>query len=278
MGNELYTMNDRRRFMGNITTNNLWDGQRFGLNQYLIKGAHNTELNVKNKKLRLGHLVEQFIFDLLEKDKNIQIIGTNIQIIQDKKTVGELDCLISDRGKLIHLELVYKFYLYDQFIPGNEIEKWIGPNRKDSLKQKLVKLKTKQMPLLSHPKSNEIISDLGYNSEMFDQKVHFKAQLFIPLGLNERIITEVNKACIRGFYITPDELQLFEENDFFILSKLDWLIDPHHDVIWLSFTESKSIIELELNQSRSPLCWMKDSKGNITKLFVVFWHKDKNSI
>ena len=271
VGNEPYTMNDRRRFIGYIRTNNLWDGQRFGLNQYLIKDAHNTELNIKKKKLRLGHLAEQFIFDLLEQDKNIKTIGTNIQIIQDKKTVGELDCLISDKGKLIHLELVYKFHLYDPFIPGNEIEKWIGPNRKDSLKQKLAKLKIKQMPLLSHPKSNKIISDLGYNSEMFDQKVHFKAQLFIPLGLNERIITEVNKACIRGFYITPDELQLFKENDFFILSKLDWLIDPHHDVIWLSYTESKSIIELELNQSRSPLCWMKDSNGNITKLFVVFW-------
>ena len=264
-------MNDRLRFMGYLRTNNLWDGQRFGLNQYFIKGVNNIELTIKNKKLRLGHLVEQFIFDLLEQDKNIQIIGTNIQIIQDKKTIGELDCLISDKGKQIHLELVYKFYLYDTNIPGNEIDKWIGPNRNDSLKQKLSKLKSKQMPLLFHPKSNEIINHFGYNSERFDQNVHFKAQLFIPLGQSEQIITEVNSACICGFYITRQELALFKQNEFFLPSKLDWLIHPHSDVLWLSHSECLAVIEIELNQSRSPLSWMKDPKGNITKLFVVFW-------
>ena len=261
----------QHRFIGFLETKMLWNGHRFGLNQHSLEVANNIELTKQKKKLRLGHLVEQFIFDLLEQDKNIQIIGTNIQVIQDKKTIGELDCLISDKGKQIHLELVYKFYLYDTNIPGNEIDKWIGPNRNDSLQQKLVKLKSKQMPLLSHPKSNKILRDLGYNSKMFDQKVHFKAQLFIPLGQNERIITEVNKSCICGFYITPDELQLFKENVFFLPSKLDWLIRPHPDVLWLSHPEAKSIIELELIQSRSPLCWMKDSNGNITKLFVVFW-------
>ena len=264
-------MNDRLRFMGYLRTNNLWDGQRFGLNQYFIKGVNNIELTIKNKKLRLGHLVEQFIFDLLEQDKNIQIIGTNIQIIQDKKTIGELDCLISDKGKQIHLELVYKFYLYDTNIPGNEIDKWIGPNRNDSLKQKLAKLKSKQMPLLFHPKSNEIINHFGYNSERFDQNVHFKAQLFIPLGQSEQIITEVNSACICGFYITRQELALFKQNEFFLPSKLDWLIHPHSDVLWLSHSECLAMIEIELNKSRSPLCWMKYPKGNITKLFVVFW-------
>ena len=264
-------MNDRLRYMGYLRTNNLWDGQRFGLNQYFIKGANNIELSIKNKKLRLGHLVEQFIFDLLEQDENIQIIGTNIQIIQDKKTVGELDCLISDKGKQVHLELVYKFYLYDTNIAGNEIDKWIGPNRNDSLKQKLAKLKSKQMPLLFHPKSNEIINHFGYNTASFDQKVHFKAQLFIPLGQSEQIITEVNSACICGFYITRQELALFKQNEFFLPSKLDWLIHPHSDVLWLSHSECLAVIEIELNQSRSPLCWMKDPKGNITKLFVVFW-------
>ena len=263
--------NNELRLEGFRATKVLWHGKRFGLNQYTINSANNVVLTARSKKLRLGHLVEQFIFDLLERDKNIQIIGTNIQIIQDKKTIGELDCLISDKGKQIHLELVYKFYLYDINIPGNEIDKWIGPNRNDSLKQKLAKLKSKQMPLLFHPISNEIINHFGYNTERFDQKVHFKAQLFIPLGLSEQIITEVNSACICGFYITRQELALFKQNEFFLPSKLDWLIHPHSDVLWLSHSECLAVIEIELNQSRSPLCWMKDPKGNITKLFVVFW-------
>ena len=263
--------NHQLRLEGFRETKVLWHGKRFGLNQYTINSTNNVVLSVRSKKLRLGHMVEQFIFDFLEQDKNIQLIGTNIQIIQDKKTVGELDCLISDQGKLIHLELVYKFYLYDTTMPGNEIDKWIGPNRNDSLKHKLTKLETKQMPLLRHPKSNEIIRDLGYNSKMFDQKVHFKTQLFIPLGHSEQTITEVNRACIRGFYITLKELDSFKKNEFFLPIKLDWLIDPHPNVKWMSHSECLAIIEMELNQSRSPLCWMKDSKGNVTKLFVVFW-------
>ena len=264
-------MNDQHRFIGYLNTNELWDGQLLGLNQYSINGSSLTEIKLPNKKLRLGFLVEQFIFACLRENKHVELIQSNIQVIDKKETIGELDCLISDKGKHIHIEIIYKFYLYDPSITGNEIDKWIGPNRNDSLKQKLTKLKTKQMPLIRHPKSNEIISDLGYNSGMFDQKVHFKAQLFIPLGQSEQIITEVNTACICGFYITPQELTLFKQNEFFIPSKLDWLIDPNSNVSWLSHSECLALVEIELNQSRSPLCWMRDSKGKMTKLFVVFW-------
>ena len=259
------------RFKGYLQTKELWDGKLQGLSQYKIKGLSTLEFKLPNKQLRLGHLVEQLVFVCLRENKNIELLETNIQIIQDKKTIGELDCLIIDKGKPIHLEIVYKFYLFDPSISGNEIDSWIGPNRNDSLKQKLAKLKTKQMPLLSHPKSNETLNGLGYNSEMFDQRVHFKAQLFIPLGYSKQIITKVNSSCISGFYMTLKELALFKQNEFFIPSKLDWLIQPHSEVLWLSHSECLAVIEMELNVSRSPLCWMKDSKGNITKLFVVFW-------
>ncbi len=265
------TPNNQLRFDGYLKSRELWDGQLFSLKQYTIKGSSNLEIKLPKKKLRLGILVEQFVFTCLRANMNIEHLKTNIQIIQDKKTIGELDCLISDKGKYIHLELVYKFYLYDPSIQGNEIDKWIGPNRNDSLKQKLTKLKTKQMALLYHPNTNKTLSNLGYNLEMFDQKVHFKAQLFLPFGQNKRIIYEVNKSCIRGFYITQDKLELFKENHFFLPRKLDWLIDPHDSVLWLSYVEAKSFIALELHQSRSPLCWMKDPRGNFTKLFVVFW-------
>lgn len=263
--------NDQLRYKGYQNTPTLWNDTLLGLHQFDIPSSNQSERKEQNKKLRLGLLVEQFVFASLINIQSIKIIGANIQIIQDKITVGELDCLILEENKPIHIEIVYKFYLYDSFIPGSEIDKWIGPNRNDSLKQKLTKLKTKQMPLLHHPRSIELINDFGYNSTMFDQKVHFKAQLFIPLEQSERIITEVNSSCIRGIYITRKELDLFVKNDFFIPAKLDWLIDPHPDVLWVSHSECLTVIEKELNRSRSPLCWMRDCKGNITKLFIVFW-------
>jgi hypothetical protein len=263
--------NEQLRYKGYQNTPTLWNDSLLGLDQFDIPSSNQSQIKEQNKKLRLGLLVEQFVFASLINIESTKIIGTNIQVIQDKKTIGELDCLILEENKPLHIEIVYKFYLYDSSIPGAEIDKWIGPNRNDSLKQKLTKLKAKQMPLLHHPRSIELINDLGYNSKNFDQRVHFKAQLFIPLGQNEQIITEVNSSCIRGTYITLKELGFFVKNDFFIPAKLDWLIDPHPDVIWLSYSEYLAVIEKELNRSRSPLCWMKDCKGNITKLFVVFW-------
>jgi hypothetical protein len=48
------------------------------------------------------------------------------------------------------MELAYKFYLFDPSISSEPINNWIGPNRNDSLQEKLEKLKTKQFPLLYH--------------------------------------------------------------------------------------------------------------------------------
>jgi hypothetical protein len=37
----------------------------------------------------------------------------NIQVIEDKKTIGEIDFIIEDKNtkQVIHMELAYKFYL-----------------------------------------------------------------------------------------------------------------------------------------------------------------------
>ena len=53
-------------------------------------------------------------------------------------------------NQLIHLEVSYKFYLYDENLGKLESEKWIGPNKRDSLVQKTAKLKSKQLPILFH--------------------------------------------------------------------------------------------------------------------------------
>ena len=43
--------------------------------------------------------------------------------------------------QVIHMELAYKFYLFDPNISSESINNWIGPNRNDSLNEKLEKLK-----------------------------------------------------------------------------------------------------------------------------------------
>ena len=262
-----------KRYIGYSKTPLLWNaGQINQLKQFDI------ELNEVNKpsidindSIRLGKLVEHFVFIQLQQNKSISIIVKNLQIIQDKITIGEIDCLIQYLNKYIHLEIVYKFYLYDQNIDTGELDHWIGPNKKDSLVFKLNKLKNKQLPLLHHFKTKELFHKIDLNTEFISSMVFFKAQLFVPKELINNRFKHINNQCIVGYYIGMAEYKSLCNCEFYMPSKLDWLIEPHKKVNWMSQINFTPYIEAEINQSRSPLCWMKDEKNILKKIFIVFW-------
>ena len=264
-------MNTQLRYSGYKNTEQLWHNKLLDVTQCDIINQKDIEIIKPTKFLRLGQLVEYFLFSEMKTNSDIEIIGQNIQVIENKITIGELDCLILDNHKPVHIEIVYKFYLYDELLPGKEIDKWIGPNRNDALKQKLTKLKNKQLPLLHLTKTAEIVNSLGYKSELFDQSVHFKAQLFTPLKFNKNKINLLNKNCIQGFYITLKELHLFSADLFYIPDKLDWLVEPHNEVTWISLEDCQMNVKIQHLKKRSVLVWIK-TRDSIEKCFIVFWN------
>ena len=102
--------------------------------------------------IRLGHLAEKIVSELIKSSTNYTLLYENIQVIEAKNTLGELDFIIENIGtkQKIHLELAYKFYLFDPSISSESINNWIGPNRNDSLKQKLEKFAKKIDPRNDH--------------------------------------------------------------------------------------------------------------------------------
>ena len=264
-------IDDTLRYKGFIDTPDLWTGSLLNLRQFCFIDKNNLGINDRTKFMRLGLLTEQFFFKKLKSIPGIRTIAKNLQIIQDNKTVGEIDCLLLKRNMPIHVELVYKFYLFDPAITGNEIDKWIGPNRNDSLNQKIKKLTEKQLPLINHKKTQEIIHSLGHNSSSFEQGVSFKAQLFIPQGFDEKKIKLLNRKCIIGAYIRLNEMNEYADHSFYIPQKLDWLIAPHSDVKWLSFKDCISVVQDQHLLKRSVMIWIK-SKTSLKKCFVVFWN------
>ncbi len=222
-------------------------------------------------KLRLGKLVEQFVFNQFLGDDSIEIIVENLQIQEDKITIGELDCILLKDKKPIHLEIVYKFYLYDKTIGTSEIEHWIGPNRRDSFYLKYEKLINKQLPLLHHPKTKEVLKEYNLKAEDISQKVYFKAQLFPHLSELDTTFPLINNECISGFYIYEEELKQFDDCKFYIPTKHNWLIQAHSNVDWLSFENFKTQLNEYLEQKNAPLCWLKKPNGVIFKFFVVWW-------
>lgn len=259
-----------RRFEGFQNTPILWDDALYGLKIYTANQSDCKEYpNIDTTAhIRLGKLIEQFVLFELQQDVSIELLASNIQVFRNKVTIGELDCLIQQDETHIHLEIVYKFYLYDPNISG-ELKRWIGPNRNDSLVLKLNKLKEKQLPLLYEPEVVELLN--GIDVAAIDQQVLFKAQLFVPFDISVASFPLINNDCIHGIYIRLQDLIHFQDHHFFIPSKLDWLVEPHLDVLWISVVDFKITISELLHKNKSPLCWMKSEDEVMRKLFVVWW-------
>lgn len=262
----------QRNFEGYLNTPLLWKAADvFGLQQCEFK--HNKFENFTPKgpeQLRLGKLVEQFVFQQLELDPAYIILAENIQVQDGKRTIGELDALLLYGNKPIHLEIIYKFYLYDPNESTSELAHWIGPNRKDSLLHKLDKLKEKQLPLLYHPKTQLLLADLGLTVTEINQQVLFKAQLFLPLDHPNTIFPQINPKCVKGFYLKIAELERFKTRQFFIPEKIDWLMESHEQVHWIDYESFLFQVNHWLDKKISPLCWLKH-QGAHSKFFVVWW-------
>lgn len=265
------TLLTNKRFDGFLATPFLWEGSLEGLEMFdqVDRNVVGYPVVDTEAHIRLGKLVEQFVSFELEQDKTIQIIKSNIQVFNDQVTVGEIDLLINNLETCVHLEIVYKFYLYDPSLP-DELHRWVGPNRKDSLVYKLAKLREKQLPLLYHPVTADILNELNLTSDKFMQQLYFKAQLFLPID-HKRKLDLINNDCVKGFYIRMKDLTSFMHCTFHIPPKLDWLIEPHLGVEWLSFQSFEYSVVRILNDGTSPLCWMKSPAGNMEKMFVVWW-------
>ena len=207
----------------------------------------------------------------LQQLSTIEILLENAQVQHDKRTVGELDCILMQDGVPIHLEIVYKFYLYDITVGLSEIDHWIGPNRNDTLLKKLTKLKEKQLPLIYSEYTKPILADLELEVKNIKQQVCFKAQLFVPYKVALPEFKLLNKNCINGFYIHYSEIKQLSDSKFYIPKKVDWLLEVQTHINWLNFeTFSKKIQEM-INQKTSPLCWVKYPNGTVKKFFVVWW-------
>ncbi len=223
------------------------------------------------KHQRLGKLVETFYTQNLREQPNYKILTNNLQIQVNKhQTLGELDVICETPTGTKHIELTYKFYLYKTDIL-HELDRWVGPNLKDSLVKKLNKLKIKQLPMLQHPVCQQMLSDRNINPNNIQQHVHFKAQLYVPLSLQKHQFPNINNACICGYYISHKEIDfLFPFALYQIPQKQDWLINPKHNTQWMSFIEIKPLIIEQIAQKHSPLIWIK--RGAIyERLFVTFW-------
>ena len=258
------------RFEGFLKTSTLWESTHvYDLSQFKIE-QKSIEIDKEiDTKQRLGKYVERFVSHQLVNTEGVSLIAENIQISKDRITLGELDCLLYKNGNPIHLEVVYKFYLYDPTKQG--LHCWIGPNKKDRLVEKLEKLQQKQLPLLYSKDCEKYLKSISLHSADISQQVYFKAQLFLPLRNSKSVDLNINTDCIIGFYCTLLELTKFKNAKFYIPSKKDWLIIPHTNIAWMGYEKYLEQSKNYLDRQFSPMCWMKTTTGELKKFFLIWW-------
>lgn len=248
-----------------------------------IKGIHNFEISNLNdvdltdvdfpEKLRLGKQIEKIISALISASSNYEIVEENVQVIDGKITIGELDFIIKHKNSdtIFHLELVYKFYLYDPKHSVIEMEKWIGPNRKDSFIEKYTKLVNKQFPLLFREETKPYLTNLNVNN--LSQQLCFMASLFVPHHLLGQKFGLVNQNSIIGYWLTMNDFKVngAEDSMFYLPTKHEWGIDPKHNLSWVSFSTILNEILDAHSRQFSPLCWIKKPNGKHEQCFIVWW-------
>jgi hypothetical protein len=268
----LTTKQIQQHFDGFLQTPSLWENNAvFELNQFTIEQKSLPINALIDAKLRLGKYIERFVSFQLQHEKSMQLLAENTQIKKDKITIGEIDYLLIKDEKPIHLEVIYKFYLYDASVGNTEIGHLIGPNRKDSLVEKLDKLQYKQLPLLYSKECEAYLKTLDLNALEIEQQVYFKAQLFVPYVKKEMQLKTLNQNCISGFYIYKYDIEQFLTCKFHIPTKKDWLIVPHPNVNWANFNVFKHELNTYFLSEFSPMVWVKHPSGEIEKIFFVWW-------
>lgn len=247
----------------------------FPFNVVLDDGVEISLSKLSNEQVVLGKRAEAFFLAWLSENEDFELIDNNIQVFDGQKTLGEFDFFVRRRSDLqvFHIEMVYKFYLWDPKRNDSELDHWIGPNQRDSLLYKLNKMEQQQFPLLKADQGRKILLEHGIKTDEVIQCVLFLAQLFIPE--NEDIdFGRLNPRTLEGRWYSHEMLdrEHLKECGFMIPEKLNWFIRNIRDEWnWLEYTAFRQQLEKELDNEFSRLVWIRYPNGKIERCFIVWW-------
>ena len=207
-------------------------------------------------KLRLGQYAEALLLFFFSNSTSYKTISNNLQLINEKITVGEIDFLLEEFSseQKIHLELAIKFYLK---IKVNEEVQWIGPSSKDRLLRKKDKLLNHQLQLAKN-----------YNSLLPNefQHLNFKPQLLLK-GAEFILFKDykpTENPIINCWWIHFNQMNQIIENSFqykIVPIRRDWITPFNSRLTNLSIENFSAQITTELESKNEILIVRFNSKG-----------------
>lgn len=203
---------------------------------------------------RLGTWYEHHVASLLAQSPMLSAIHRNIQVQHERRTLGEFDFLcIDQQGASHHLECAIKFYLCDG--PSDQLESYIGPNRKDRLARKWQQMTDKQIQLSQSTAGLATCRQLGLNLPC-TQHLLIQGYLFYPFDLfiaggPTQLHPAINPQHNRGWWLRAHRLTELTGTELILKrrDKPDWLLNARYDIECI---EDQQILLTEDSALHSP--------------------------
>jgi hypothetical protein len=136
---------------------------------------------------RLGLYFESLWHFFLKQDDSVELVANNLPVQDDKRTLGEFDCLYFCRRRNchVHLELAVKFYLgwcaEPSLEPASTWQNWLGPETRDRLDIKINRLLEHQIRLGNTAAARPVLASLGIKQLL--REIEIKGYLFRPTAV-----------------------------------------------------------------------------------------------
>ncbi len=227
---------------------------------------------------RLGKYFECLVGYWLNESSHFDLLGQNLQIIEDKQTRGELDFVVRDRRtkRISHWEIAVKFYLGCP--PIDSMASFHGPGKRDRLDLKIEHIVNHQAKRSEHPAAISMLAECGWKID--ESFLFVKGQLFYPKAGDFRSKTEtigspgtsaeIAQSHHRTWWQTTDEfLATWAKKDWHWheLKKPNWLSDQSHIEPTTPPIPMSPLIDL--GAKRPVYVVAMDNKEEMTRGFLV---------
>lgn len=188
-----------------------------------------SEIPILKNHHRLGvHFEDLFEFHI-KYCPQVTDLYSHIQIIEDKKTLGEADFLVCRNDVWQHIEIAIKFYL--RVGKAGQLSDYLGPSLTDSLDRKVNHIESRQLKLLQSDAAKNTLQTLGVGSPVNSFAQIFGWLFYHVTDDQSNIPKTINPHHARGRWLAVNELPSFigvypDTVRFLIPSRSEWLIAP----------------------------------------------------
>lgn len=172
---------------------------------------------------QVGRWLERVHLWALQHQPGVEVLAANHPLRGAGRTLGELDVLYRERGRVVHREVAVKFYL--AAAPGSSPCSWIGPGKRDRLDRKLGRIVDHQARTPALARAHDAWPDTLPSPDVTE--VLLLGMLFSPCDA-VRLPEGASPQAPHGrWYFASELAERFGDTPWCVLPKPWWLSPAH---------------------------------------------------